>query len=773
MLVSRIASGHVVSAHCDIYGEQLLDVLDRSCPCDALPLENKLTTTVISVHERTSSMTFSERIRASLESLTPSRRQWLPLYIASFVLIAGFYGLRFLLLQVHAFDPDELYHLHSAWYVSRGELPYKDYFEQHTPWLYFSLAPWYSLFNVDTNFGHAIRFMFLARGLMWLFSGACLVLIFRLGGLWRGARVAWVSAVFLSIAIVFLDKGLEIRPDVPSAAFLLACLVTLVGATRTESGARREAAWRFAASGFLLGAALMFQQKILFVMSGFSVAMLWYLLDPRGHGRFKERLSRVSWQFAGFCAPVLATLGYFALRGALAEFVEFHLLLNLRYAQALAFSPLSNLRSIVRENPIMVALALGGFVQSLLHMFERRRFRRGDFVLVLNTFGLMVGVFLLPVPYRQYYLMLFPLVAIFAATYLVHIADWIAGPRGAEEKPSRRWQLYVEEGLLVTLTGVALWRTLSLAKPLVLHEAFYPWMWAVLLLVCFPLVRARLPGWTLALVLMALCAYPTVQMLQILRTTKNEQMFDRMRYVFENTGPNDEVMDGFTGLGVFRPHAYFYFLLLRDVRAMITSVELDRLLADLESGRMAPKLVFLDRNMRLFSDRVAEFIERNYEPVGEGVIWRPKGPWLDVNLARPTSRLYLGRPPADALAGPGWYAPETEGERSFRRSRGRRSWLRVPIRTPDEFRVTLRARWEYTRAPASFDLAVNEHRAGRVNLAPGWRDYTFTVPSELLVNGVNSFVLTYSTLPYRVDPDYRGRNTLIALEYLQLERGSF
>ncbi len=203
---------------------------------------------------------------------------------------------------------------------------------------------------------------------------------------------------------------------------------------------------------------------------------------------------------------------------------------------------------------------------------------------------------------------------------------------------------------------------------------------------------------------------------------------------------------------------------------MVTRQQRVGLLADLRSGRAAPKLVFLDRNLRLFSSDVTEFVEKNYEPFDHDIIWRRKDIWLDDRSSPLFGKLDLGRAPGSDLVGPGWSQPESEGEMSFRRSRGRRSWLRVPIRMPGEFRAIVRARLEWFTRPVRFELSVNGTPVGRARLSEGWKDYNFLVPARLLRSGVNSFLFTYSRVPWRDDPQYQGRNAVMAVEYLKMER---
>ena len=69
------------------------------------------------------------------------------LLVVALVIIAITFGLRYWLLQSRTFDPDEFEHMHSAWLISQGFLPYIDYFEHHTPAMHFLLAQFFRFFN--------------------------------------------------------------------------------------------------------------------------------------------------------------------------------------------------------------------------------------------------------------------------------------------------------------------------------------------------------------------------------------------------------------------------------------------------------------------------------------------------------------------------------------------------------------------------------------------------------------------------------------------------
>jgi hypothetical protein len=197
--------------------------------------------------------------------------------ITALTLIILSCGLRLWLSDRRGFNPDELQHLHGAWCISKGMVPYRDYFDHHMPWLHFSLALMLSRFDVETDFEDATRFIVLARQCMWLYTGAILALTFWLGWKWRGPRVAWLGVFLLSYTMMFFSKSVEIRPDVPAAMFLLASLAFALHVTRDECH-------RLLCSGLagaFMGAAVLCTQKSLFALPGFVLATGLCLLKPR------------------------------------------------------------------------------------------------------------------------------------------------------------------------------------------------------------------------------------------------------------------------------------------------------------------------------------------------------------------------------------------------------------------------------------------------------------------------------------------------------------
>jgi hypothetical protein len=151
-----------------------------------------------------------------------------------------------------------------------------------------------------------------------------------------------------------------------------------------------------------------------------------------------------------------------------------------------------------------------------------------------------------------------------------------------------------------------------------------------------------------------------------------------------------------------------------------------------------------------------------------------KGVWLDEGARSLGGTIDLGSEPADLpmIVGHNWYPPEAEGETTFRRSKGRRSWLRIPIRNVGDFEGTLRLRAEQPDMPVRVAIEVNGQPVGETTASPAWGDYSFTIPAAALHPGVNDLALVFSANPRADLPGYRGKDAAVAVDWLRLRRTS-
>lgn len=294
-----------------------------------------------------------------------------------------------------SFDIDEFEHAHAAWTLAQGSLPYRDFFEHHTPGLYLAFAPLLARLRPETGVGAAVRALTLCRLGMWVLTVAAGALTYTAGARWRGRATGAVAALALVTSIQFVDSMLEFRPDVPAV-----CAVTLAVACALESArAERDTprtAWALV-SGLALGAALMCTQKALFAAPGLFLAIA-----------MQRRMRDIVAFAAGTAIPVVAVAAWFAGRGALAPFYYYNVTMNGRL-NGDRMSPFPRLWSSIARNPPLYALGAAGLIRGV------RGRRRADTALVATAVSLSIGLVVIGKPWDQYYALLLPLLALLAA----------------------------------------------------------------------------------------------------------------------------------------------------------------------------------------------------------------------------------------------------------------------------------------------------------------------------------------------------------------------
>jgi hypothetical protein len=534
-------------------------------------------------------------------------------------LILGSFAFRLDLLKNREFDPDEFEHLHSAWSLSKGQIPFRDYFEHHTPGLYFLLAPTFSFFDVDHSPEDAVAFVFFARRVMWCFAGAILALTFYLGVLcWKDIRVACIGTALIATDIVFLGKTLEIRPDVLSTAFWLGSL-TLSARAMSVGESNKKVRWLFFASGLCLGLALVCSQKLLMAGPGMVVGVAWYCLDRRMPGTLGWRIRNIIRQALGTLAPVLVVLGYFAWHGSLYAFIQCNFLLNLGWQQETSVG--ATLHWLVVRDPFFIALAVPGGLLGFLSLFRAQRFSAVGVLIFANTLGLFLGLYLIPVPYPQYCLLFLPMVALYAAAFIVKMAEFFQSLLRKTSNPIKEFP--AEALFFIGAYCLMLGCCVYIAEPKAIGLWFFPLIGALTILLATLFLKARLTSLALATFLIPGSVYSLQQMIWM-RGLSNEEMVSNLRYVMERTSPDDVVMDGWSGLGVFRPHAWYYAFTHGGVRSTLDKEKLSQLENDFEKGAIAPKLIILDQHMAEISPKLTSLIETKYRPTVYGKVWERK-----------------------------------------------------------------------------------------------------------------------------------------------------
>ncbi|MFN2432438.1 MAG: hypothetical protein ABR599_06415, partial [Gemmatimonadota bacterium] len=302
------------------------------------------------------------------------------------MLLAASLTLRLSALGRTAFDPDEFLHLHAAWLISQGQVPYRDYFDHHAPAFHALLAPAVALLEPETSFASAKSFLLLARGFAWLLAGGVLLLTFALARSWRGAGVAVVAAVLLETTLVHVRRTLEVRPDTLAVLLWVACLILARRALQRDATQRAPPGWSFLWSGVCLGAALLVTQKLVF---GFLGVVLGLMAQPTA-GWSGARRRDFLLLCAGMAAPLAVALTWLAAAGGLQGFFQDVLLFNLRFQQS-AGGALLVLR-LALEDPLLVTFGAAGVVRATRRIRAGAASATGDALLVGGLAGALAGV---------------------------------------------------------------------------------------------------------------------------------------------------------------------------------------------------------------------------------------------------------------------------------------------------------------------------------------------------------------------------------------------
>ncbi len=624
-----------------------------------------------------------------------------PVVLTMALLIAVPFVLRRPLLETRGFNPDELECIHWAWCVSKGMVPYRDYFDHHTPWYHYFLSGFFRFYDVERVPAEAVAFLTFARTLTWIFAGAVLAATFFLGRALRDARTGLVAALLLSYAAFFFSKSLEVRADVPAAALVVAAVhLALSGHRRVNEGVG-GAAIRLFGSGLALGVGTMLTQKVLFVGPGFAAAALWLVLDPRLASSRGKRLSLVALQTLGFLVPLGATLAYFASENTFWHFVEANFLVNARWP-GLSAGPF--LIELARVDGAFVVLGLAGFAYQTVSAFRTPSLSRMQPLVALPMLSLLLTLPIHTGMSYQHFLLVLPLFSLYAASCLV---DGTA-----------RFKRAPEAALLV----------------------------AALFLGIAPLNRLR-------------AAFDR----------GNWGTLQAIEYVLRNSSPRETTFDGFTGLGLFRPQAFYHHFQHPHAFALQSEEEHREMLEALESGRALPKMIFWSHYLReAMTPEIAAFLEKHYVPSGlEPIRIRPfdngVGFWSD------TAPRYLGWDPQADPNGPhvffddGWRPPTSEFGAHVRRTRTRRSGLVVPVRRPRDFEAVFRAHADPEAGAFGVELVVNGQSAGVADAVPRWQDYRFPLRVPMLRPGFNTFELRFGA-----PDDAPERKLELAVSFLEL-----
>jgi hypothetical protein len=529
--------------------------------------------------------------------------RWL---VVTCLMLVGFAAIRLFYIHHSQIVADEFQHLHSAFLVSHGQIPYRDFYEHHLP-LYYYLA------SIVLPLGNP--------GFQTLVYNRYLALLFWTVTVWTGFRWAtrlwgrdtgFITLVLLLGNVFLLVAGSVAYLDTLAVSCLLASCLCLSSSKRALTFA----------SGALLSLACLLSQKT----ATAGPAFVLYLV-------FRERavpnVRRGRWQdlliFSfGFLCPLVAVgflLGPAGIQDAYAQCIAGNVAWKARRF------PFRELLFLADRDGLVYACGLAGVLYQLSEIVKRRFRLLARDLPALVLLSLAGGIFVLPVVWEEYFVLLVPLCVLVAAEAITRMSFSFARNGTAYPLISLVAALTVADifillygrvhphpfGRWMTITVFVGWTIIALVTgstqkrgaPSFLGGLLPNRQWLVRLTPASPRTL-----WVFG-VLFPLLLLEVVQQVRYAATATNAEQRQQLAYVLAYSSEKDTVLDGYTGLGVFRQHAYRYWFLHEEIQLMLGPRELETGVLQALIARK-PVFVFADNYIRSLPAPVQLYVAQHY-----------------------------------------------------------------------------------------------------------------------------------------------------------------
>jgi hypothetical protein len=427
-----------------------------------------------------------------------SAERWLSWVALALILVA--LVIRTLMLFHASLGKDEVEHLHAAWAVAQGQVPYRDFLQLHTPLLYYLLAPIFALM------GEELRIIFVGRGLMLLCILLILLQLYWIARKCFDALTGILAVLLLSYLLLWWPPVYEFRPDIPQTLLVLMSLWQFMRAWKRQS--RTE----FLAAGALLGVGFWLLTKTLFPLVGLALVFAVSSSLKRSHVALWQNLQGAVLSWAGSPSRHMLLLWY---AGALRIFG----MGGCQCALSPERFPIPD-HLMINVHGVFWGLALSGMVVAVTRVVRARVAAEVQLSpLLAGSVTAAVWLFLMPAPYQQSALPFLPLAAMYGADVLRRVVGRAMG---------------------AGTSGLAAQG--ESAVPFLRSPARLAW--------------AALAG----LLLVGACGLPLLALGAQPLQDRTAHDLQRIRYVLAITSPGDSVFDSFGGY-IFRPHATYYYRL--------------------------------------------------------------------------------------------------------------------------------------------------------------------------------------------------------------------
>jgi hypothetical protein len=312
---------------------------------------------------------------------------------------------------IRYFDPDEMSHMHWAWLVAQGNIPYRDFFFYNLPGYQYLIAwpfflPPSSFILILTRIWQLIMFLLAA------------VLLHRITRKITGSAfiAALAALIFLAFPMTF-DKTIDIRPDISMMLLYLFAVDLVLSHTRWTTV-------KLLALGISVSVSVLITLKtVIFALP----ALLYIFLTDKPRPNQKQML----FALIGLISPAVIFLLILVGSGALPYAVT--MILKDGFAVSAGKSAFTPWKALSPWP--LVYLDRGGdswpwrvntglWILAVIGLFgiSFRQFKKSIFLLIFYVSGIAF-LFLFPAPYLQYFVPLSVFGSLLAAYALKMIID--------------------------------------------------------------------------------------------------------------------------------------------------------------------------------------------------------------------------------------------------------------------------------------------------------------------------------------------------------------
>jgi hypothetical protein len=279
------------------------------------------------------------------------------------------------------FDHDEFEHIHSAWYIANGFIPYVDFFQNHHPLLWFIIAPLFKLF------GSSVELVIASRILLFIFAIGTVLVVYRISLALTGSDESSLIALLLVLSVaMFRQSIIEIRPDVPQVFFGLLSVCFFLNHLKGKTSSAMIYAGLCASVSFL------FLQKAVFLLLAYAIVFAVLFI-------FKKIALRAMLLFTGsFALPLCFFLVCLMVFNSFDDYLLTNWLVHMHKTRS--FFPFHYFSKSLNVNGAFWVLSVSSGIWLLCDRRTALPFRTASFLALF----LLGSVFSAPHPYRQYFL---------------------------------------------------------------------------------------------------------------------------------------------------------------------------------------------------------------------------------------------------------------------------------------------------------------------------------------------------------------------------------